>query len=181
MRSDWASDLQITMILAAMLPENALAIEVSDATGLRLSDVLSIKTDMIVRTNRPYVTDRKTGKRHQIYIPKDLWGRMLAQAGKVYVWPGRIRPLEQHRTREAVYKDMQRAVEVFRRNGLVEPDRHISPHTARKRAGVRAFRRGGWDAAAKILQHERRAAVTAIYALSDKEDINARRHSRSRR
>lgn len=181
-RSDWLSDTQMTLVLAAMLPENALAIEVSDATGLRLSDVLSIKTSTIVGTNRPYVTDAKTGKRHRIYIPRALWLQMLAQAGKVYVWPGRLKPFEQHRTRDTVYKDMRRAVEVFRRNGLIENERNVSPHSARKRAAVRAYRRGGFDAAADLLQHSRGSAVTALYALSDKEDLrNARRNKKNRR
>lgn len=174
MRADWASDVQIALVLAAMRPENALAIEVSDATGLRIDDVLSLRTDMVIRTARPYVTDRKTGKRHQIYIPADLRRRMLAQAGKVYIWPGRLRPHERHRTRDAVYKDMERAVEVFRRSGKIEPDRHISPHTARKRAGVRAYRRGGIDAVAKLLQHRAGASYTAMYALSDQEPIGRR-------
>lgn len=167
MRADWASDVQIALVLAAMRPENALAIEVSDATGLRIDDVLSLRTDKILRTARPYVTDRKTGKSHQIYIPADLRRRMLAQAGKVFIWPGRLRPHERHRTRDAVYKDMERAVEVFRRSGKIEPDRHISPHTARKRAGVRAYSRGGIDAVAKLLQHRSEAAYTAIYAYAD--------------
>ena len=185
MRSDWASDVQIALVLAAMRPANALAIEVSDATGLRIDDVLSLRTDMVLRTARPYVTDRKTGKRHQIYIPADLRRRMLAQAGKVYIWPGRLRPHERHRTRDAVYKDMERAVEVFRRSGKIEPDRHISPHTARKRAGVRAYRRGGIDAVAKLLQHRAGAAYTAMYALSDQEPIRrgkrAKGHGKSSR
>ena len=174
MRADWASDVQIALVLAAMRPENALAIEVSDATGLRIDDVLSLRTDKILRTARPYVTDRKTGKSHQVYIPADLRRRMLAQAGKVYIWPGRLQPHERHRTRDAVYKDMERAVEVFRRSGKIEPDRHISPHTARKRAGVRAYRRGGMDAVAKLLQHRAGAAYTAMYALSDQEPIRRR-------
>ena len=174
MRADWASDVQIALVLAAMRPENALAIEVSDATGLRIDDVLSLRTDKILRTARPYVTDRKTGKSHQVYIPADLRRRMLAQAGKVYIWPGRLRPHERHRTRDAVYKDMERAVEVFRRSGKIEPDRHISPHTARKRAGVRAYSRGGIDAVAKLLQHRAGASYTTMYALADQEPIKRR-------
>lgn len=182
MRADWADDVQITMVLAAMRPENSLAIAVSDATGLRINDVLSLRTDTVLRTNRPYVTDRKTGKSHQIRIPEDLRRRMLAQAGKVFIWPGRLNPDEHHRTPNAVYKDMARAVAVFRRSGLIESERHITPHTARKRAGVRAFRRGGWAAAAKMLQHQQSAAYTAIYALADVGVVHhGRKHKKSRR
>lgn len=169
------------MVLAAMKPENALAIAVSDATGLRINDVLSLRTATVLRTNRPYVTDKKTGKSHQVRIPEDLRRRMLAQAGKVFIWPGRMNPDDHHRTQNAVYKDMQRAVAVFRRSGLIEPDRHITPHTARKRAGVRAFRKGGWAAAAKMLQHQQSAAYTAIYALADVGVVHGRKHKKSRR
>ena len=72
MRSSWVSDDVMGLILAAMLPVNRLAVEVSLATGLRISDVLSLHTDLVRRTQRPYVTDSKTGKTHRIYIPAEL-------------------------------------------------------------------------------------------------------------
>ncbi|MCQ6425686.1 hypothetical protein, partial [Vibrio parahaemolyticus] len=73
------------LILAAMMPANRLAIEVSLATGLRISDVLSLKTDKVRQTARPYVRDSKTGKLHRIYLPAELRHRMLAQAGTILV------------------------------------------------------------------------------------------------
>lgn len=167
-RSTWLDDESMRLVLAAMMPPNRLALEVSDATGLRIDDVLALQTETVKRTARPYVVDSKTGKRHRIYLPVELRERMLQQAGKVWVWPGRIRPLEQHRTRQAVYKDMVQAVSVFRRVGTIAPDDHPSPHTMRKRAAVRAYRKGGLDAAADLLQHSAGdAAVTMLYALSD--------------
>lgn len=183
MRSSWVNDDVMGLILAAMLPANRLAVEVSLATGLRISDVLSLKTDLIRRTQRPYVTDSKTGKVHRIYLPAELRERMLQQAGKVWVWPGRLRPLEQHRTRQAVYKDMAQAVQIMRRAQHVERGQSISPHSARKCAAVRAYQRGGLDAAAALLQHDpEHPLVTMIYALSDKPDVlpvSKRRNRRS--
>ena len=67
MRTHWVDDIQIKLILAAMMPANRLAIEVSEATGLRIDDVLSLKTETIQETNRPTVVDSKTGKKHRIY------------------------------------------------------------------------------------------------------------------
>lgn len=176
MRSSWLDDTAMRLVLAAMLPANRLALEVSDATGLRIDDVLSLKTDTINRTARPYVTDSKTGKRHRIYIPAELRKRMQQQAGKVWVWPGRLKPNEQHRTRQAVYKDMVRAVAVFKRSQQIEASKSISPHTMRKRAAVRAYQKGGLDVAAQMLQHSSNdAAVTLLYALADVQQPHKRR------
>lgn len=182
MRSSWVNDDVMGLILAAMLPANRLAVEVSLATGLRISDVLSLKTDLVQRTQRPYVTDSKTGKTHRVYLPRELRERMLQQAGKVWVWPGRLHPLEQHRTRQAVYKDMAQAVQVMRRAQHVERQQSISPHSARKCAAVRAYQRGGLDAAAAMLQHDPdHPLVTMLYALSDKPDLFPSSKRRSKR
>lgn len=182
MRSSWVNDDVMGLILAAMLPANRLAVEVSLATGLRISDVLSLKTDLVQRTHRPYVTDSKTGKTHRVYLPRELRERMLQQAGKVWVWPGRLHPLEQHRTRQAVYKDMAQAVQVMRRAQHVERQQSISPHSARKCAAVRAYQRGGLDAAAAMLQHDSdHPLVTMLYALSDKPDLFPSSKRRSKR
>ena len=182
MRSSWVNDDVMGLILAAMLPANRLAVEVSLATGLRISDVLSLKTDLVQRTQRPYVTDSKTGKTHRVYLPRELRERMLQQAGKVWVWPGRLHPLEQHRTRQAVYKDMAQAVQVMRRAQHVERQQNICPHSARKCAAVRAYQRGGLDAAAAMLQHDpEHPLVTMLYALSDKPDLFPSSKRRSKR
>lgn len=167
-RSSWVNDDTMKLILAAMLPANRLAVQVSDATGLRIDDVLSLKTDLVRRTQRPYVVDSKTGKSHRIYIPTELREQMLQQAGKVWVWPGRLQPLEQHRTRQAVYKDMVRAAAVFVRSGQVSRGTQVSPHSARKRAAVRAYHRAGLTAAQSVLNHAAGdVAITLLYALSD--------------
>ena len=99
MRSTWLNGATMAHILAAMMPENRLAIEVSEATGLRINDVLSLKTEAIRRTDRPTVREQKTGKTRRVYIPHELRRRMLAQAGRVWVWPGRLDPDGAHRTR----------------------------------------------------------------------------------
>lgn len=165
MRSEWVKEDVLALVLAAMLPGNALAVEVSCATGLRIDDVLSLKTETVQRTARPYVRDSKTGKTHRIYLPRELRERMLAQAGRVYVWEHRT-DWTRHKTRQAVYKDMRQAAAVFERNGRLGA--HVSPHSARKCAAVRAFKRGGLDAAAALLNHDTgHPLVTLLYALSD--------------
>lgn len=164
MRSEWINQETMALILAAMMPANALAIECSLYTGLRIDDVLALKTEIVQRTPRPYVRDSKTGKLHRIYLPAELREKMLAQAGKLYIWEHRC-DWKKHRTRQAVYKDMRAAAAVFERNGKLR--NHISPHTARKCAAVRAYEKGGLAAAAALLNHdEGHPAVTLLYALS---------------
>lgn len=158
------------LILAAMMPENRLAVEVSDATGLRINDVLTIKTEDVKKACRITVCESKTGKKRRVYLPVKLRERMLQQAGKVWVWPGRLKPNEEHRTRQAVWRDMTRAAAIFRRNGTLPRAAVATPHTARKRAAVTAYHQGGVDAARALLNHsDRDVAVTLLYALSDIE------------
>lgn len=171
MRSEWVDENTLALVLAAMLPGNALAVEVSCATGLRIDDVLALKTETVQRTARPYVRDSKTGKTHRIYLPRELRARMLAQAGRVYIWEHRT-DWTRHKTRQAVYKDMRTAAAVFERNGRLGA--HVSPHSARKCAAVRAFKRGGLDAAAALLNHDAgHPLVTLLYALSDDDRASA--------
>lgn len=179
LRSTWLNDTQTKLILAAMMPENRLALELSDATGLRIDDVLAMQTETVQRTARPYVTDSKTGKKHRIYIPVELRERMLLQAGKVYIWPHRNDPRKKHRTRQAVYKDMVQAAAVFRRSGQIDSTANASPHSMRKRAAVRAYQDGGLVAAASLLNHSRNdAAVTMLYALADTEKPKRKRKTK---
>lgn len=171
MRSEWVDGDTLALVLAAMMPGNALAVECSLATGLRIDDVLALKTETVRRTARPYVRDSKTGKTHRIYIPRELRERMLAQAGRVYVWEHRT-DWTRHKTRQAVYKDMRQAAGVFERNGRLQA--HVSPHSARKVAAVRAYQRGGLDAAAALLNHDPgHPLVTMLYALADCEGGSA--------
>lgn len=171
MRSAWIDGDTMALVLAAMMPDNALAVECSLYTGLRIDDVLSLKTEVVQRTARPYVRDSKTGKTHRIYLPNELRARMLAIAGKVYVWEHRT-DWTRHKTRQAVYKDMRQAAAVYERNGRLKA--HISPHSARKCAAVRAYHKGGLAAAAALLNHdEGHPLVTLLYALSDDDHASA--------
>lgn len=171
MRSEWVDESTLDLVLAAMMPGNALAVEVSCATGLRIDDVLALKTATVQRTARPYVRDSKTGKTHRVYIPTELRTRMLAQAGRVYIWEHRT-DWTRHKTRQAVYKDMRTAAAVFERNGRLGA--HVSPHSGRKVAAVRAYKRGGLTAAAALLNHdEGHPLVTLLYALSDDSRASA--------
>lgn len=78
-RADWIDREAMGHVLAALMPENRLAIEVAIATGLRISDVLSIETDKLRdkngelgNRNRITVRELKTGKNRRVYLPNEL-------------------------------------------------------------------------------------------------------------
>ncbi len=157
-RAEYIDRAMLEHVLAALMPANALALEVSAHTGLRIGDVLALKTADL--RQRMSVREEKTGKRRRIYLPADLLDRLIAQAGKIWVFEGRT-DYRRHRTRQAVWKDLRRAAEAFR---LVE---HVSPHSARKLYAVEQYQESGdLGAVQRRLLHSD-PAVTAIYAMAD--------------
>lgn len=110
MRTEKLIDREVGRILAALTPSNALVCEVSLHTGLRVSDVLALRTDQL--KPRFWVTESKTKKRKQVGLPAALLEDIRAQAGAVWAFPGR--DPEKHRTRQAVWSDVKRAAALYR-------------------------------------------------------------------
>lgn len=164
-RTSYASRAQMGHILAALMPTNALIVRVCMHTGLRVSDVLELKTAQL--KPRQTVRERKTGKTRRVVWSAPLYEQMLQQAGRVWVFESRTDP-RKHRTRQAVYKDIKRAAAVFQRSGAVGRRQNIGTHTARKVAAVEAYHKGGLSAAQRLLNHSD-PAITLLYALADKE------------
>lgn len=164
-RTSYASRAQMGHILAALMPTNALVVRVCMKSGLRVSDVLGLKTAQL--KPRQTVREMKTGKTRRVVWGQDLYLQMLQQAGSVWVFESRTDP-RRHRTRQAVYKDVKRAAAVFQRSGAVGRRQNIGTHTARKVAAVEAYHKGGLSAAQRLLNHSD-PAITLLYALADKE------------
>lgn len=164
MRADYVAREELGHLLAALMPPNRLALEVSLATGLRIGDVLSMRTEQLQGASDRRVTVRelKTGKTRRIKLPVELYRRMIAQAGRVWVWEGRI-DWRKHRTRQAVNKDLARAARLWR----LPPKLHISPHTARKVYAVTQYQRSGDLAKIQKLLNHSDEAVTMLYAMAD--------------
>lgn len=160
MQSDYIFHEELNHILATLMPPNRLALEVSLYTGLRLSDVLSLKTQNIKQ--RFSVQEQKTGKRRHVYLTKELQERLLLQAGQIYVFPHRLDG-KRHRTRQAVWKDINRAMKLFR----IPRNLVISPHTCRKVYAVERFRKTGNLKEVQQLLNHSSEGVTAIYAMAD--------------
>lgn len=165
MRTDYVDPRVFDLLLTALMPPNRLALQLSLATGLRISDCLALRTDVLQRTQRPTVTERKTHKRRRVYVPTALRENLLRQAGRYYVFEGRLcetRP----RTRAAVYKDLKRVARLYRLDGKAI-SLNIAPHSARKIYAVQDYHaHGSIDRVQRLLNHSDEA-VTMLYALAD--------------
>lgn len=158
MRSEWAPKGEIVHVLAALKPENRLACEISLFTGLRIGDVLSLKTEK-VRKQRFTIHEEKTGKTRNIRLPQELFERAMSCAGEFYVFEHRLNG-RKHRTRQAVYKDLRRVASVF---GIKQ---HLSPHSLRKIWAVEEYAKCGDLARVKKMLNHSSEAVTMLYAMA---------------
>lgn len=164
-RTTYATPAQMGHILAALMPTNALIIRLCMATGLRVSDVLELRTGQLKK--RQTVREKKTGKTRRVTWPEGLYEQMLEQAGRYWVFESRTDP-RKHRQRQTVWKDVKKAEAVFKRSKALQKRQNIGTHTARKVAAVSAYQRGGMKAAQRLLNHSD-DLVTRLYALADKE------------
>lgn len=164
-RTTYANRGQMAHVLAALMPTNALIVKLCMATGLRISDVLELRTSELRR--RQTVKESKTGKTRRIQWPAGLYEQMQEQAGKYWVFEGRS-DRKKHRQRQTVWKDIKRAEKVFKRSGALTKGQNLGTHSARKYAAVNAYQRGGMKAAQKMLNHSD-PMITRLYALADKE------------
>ena len=151
---------QLDLVLASLMPANRLACEVALHTGLRISDVLALKTEDVRRSSRFWVKEAKTGKAKLVGLPAPLRRRLLNQAGKTYVFPARLNE-NGHRTRQAVWADIDRAQRAFR------IPQNIGTHSMRKEYAVELMRKyGSLEKVRRALNHSN-MTVTKIYALAD--------------
>lgn len=164
-RSDWLKDDVMHLILGALTEQNRLAVITSLVTGLRIGDVLSLKSrDLIHETFT--ITEQKTLKRRRVRLPVALKQELMSIAGRVYVFEHRLDPLKT-RSRQAVYKDIKRAAALFRIRA------NVSPHSARKIYAVAEYKKDMDIRRVKRLLNHSNEAVTMIYALAD--ELTARK------
>ena len=98
-------------VFAALTPGNRLVCRVAVHTGLRVGEVLAIPTAKL--GTQFWVTERKTGKRKRVNLPRALVDEIRAQAGPEWAFPG-ARDASKPRTRQAVWADVKRAAKAFR-------------------------------------------------------------------
>lgn len=157
MKTEYILNREVDLILAVLTPANRLVMRVALHTGLRIGDVLALKSAQL----QPHfwVTEQKTGKRRQVGLPKPLLEDLKNTAGRVWVFEGR--DPKKPRTRQAVWKDVKRAAKAFRLPA------NIAPHSARKNYAAELLQRyGDLEKVRRALNHSN-DAVTIIYALAD--------------
>ena len=158
-RTDYLLRREAEIVMAALMPANRLAVKVCLHTGLRIGDVLALKTAQLAP--RMTITEAKTGKRRRIGLPAALLDELRAQAGSVYVFPHRTDE-SKHRSRSAVWKDVKRAAKAFRL------PQNVAPHSFRKLYAVELYKKyGDIERVRRVLNHDE-VATTIIYALADR-------------
>lgn len=155
-------------VLFALTPENALVCRVCLKTGLRVGDVVSLKTEEVKKgiynNYKIKVREQKTQKIKTVTLGKDLTMKLLNQSGTLFIFQGRC-GTDTHRTRQAVYKDIKRAGHLFRLKT------NLTPHSARKVYAVELYRKyGDIKKVQKALNHNNEV-VTMLYALADQINI----------
>lgn len=166
MRTDYIEPSVFDLLLTALMPANRRVLQLSLATGLRLSDCLSLRTVVLQKTARPTITEQKTHKRRRVFIPYRLRVELLRHAGRFFVFESRTNELRP-RTRAAVYKDLKRVARLYRLDGRKIAG-NVAPHSARKIFAVQDYHaHGDMQRVQRLLNHSSEA-VTMLYALADR-------------
>lgn len=145
-------------VLAALTPTNRLVCRVCVATGLRIGDVVSMRTSQL--QPQFWITEQKTGKRRRVNLSKQMFEELKAQSGEQWVFESTRGP-DKHRTRQTVWADVKRAAKAFRL------PQNVGVHSFRKVFAVEQLNKtkGDLSKVQKKLNHADKA-TTMIYAMS---------------
>lgn len=173
-KTDYVLADDLSHVYAALMPANRLACQVAEHTGLRIGDVLALRTEQLRKGQRLTVREAKTGKSRRVYIPRDLHDQLLEQAGNEWVFEGARDPAK-HRTRQAVWADVKRAAKAFRL------PQNLAPHSLRKVYAVRAWEHcGDLAEVGRLLNHAPdHPETTMIYVMA--AELYRRRYQPSQR
>ena len=152
------ADLYAT-IFHEMSEANADACRVALETGMRIGDVLALRSSDIHGNEVAFVA-QKTKKAAQITMKPETV-RLLRKhtiSGNPYCFPST--KVGAHRTRQAVWADMRKACK------LLGVRLHVSPHSCRKTYAVELFHKKGIEEVKNKLQHDN-ISTTLLYAFSD--------------
>ena len=169
MTTEYLLRREMEHVLAALTSSNRLVCRVCLQTGLRVGDVVSLKTRDL--KGQFWIVEAKTRKRRRVNLPRELLDQIRDQAGEVWAFPGR-KP-GQHRTRQAVWADVKRAAKAFRIR------QNVAPHSFRKVYAVELLRRcGDVKRVQRALNHSD-CATTMVYVMAA-ELLEAKRRARSK-
>lgn len=157
MTTEYLLEQEVQRVLAALMPQNRLIIETILQTGLRISDVLELRTADLKMSM--WVTEKKTGKKHRCGIKKDLFNAIMEQSGDIWAFPGR-KP-GSHKTRQSVWHDVKRAAVAFRL------PQNVGTHSFRKVYAVNLMEKYGDIKRVQRAMAHYSPSITAIYAAAD--------------
>ena len=146
-------------VLRLLTPQNEIICRICLAHGLRVGDVLRLRTPQL-RQQKITLREQKTGKRRVIQISERLRKQALLYSGDVYAFPNRLDP-SRHRTRQAIWKDLKRAARALRMGA------GVGTHSMRKSAAVRRYKACGDMRQVQRLLNHSDECITALYALAD--------------
>lgn len=159
-RAEHVLGQELQLVLASLMPSNRLVCEVMLHTGLRVGDVLSLRTDQVRRSDHFWIVEAKTGKSKMVGLPRSLRERLLATAGEVYVFPS-PRVENKPRSRQAVWADVKRAESAFRLR------QNLGTHSMRKDYAAAMMERfGDVKRVQRALNHSS-DTVTRLYLMAD--------------
>lgn len=158
MKTEYLLAQQVSHVLAALTPQNRLIARVCLHTGLRVGDVVALKTEALGLQFT--VTEAKTKKRRKVGLPAALLAQIRAQAGPVWAFPGR--DPAKHKSRQAVWYDVKRAAKAFRL------PQNVGPHSFRKVYAVELLERYGDIKRVQRALNHGGVETTLIYAMADK-------------
>lgn len=157
MTTEYLYQQQLDRVLAALMPQNQLIVRVMLHTGMRLSDVLLLRSDGLSMSG--WYTETKTQKKRRYGLPKPLYEAIMEQAGPEWAFPGRKNGT--HKTRQAIWKDIKRAARAFRL------PQNVGAHSMRKVYAVQLLEKyGDIERVQRNLNHSS-PSITAIYAIAD--------------
>lgn len=158
-RTEYLLHEQLWHVLAALTPTNRLVCQVCLHTGLRLGDVLSLRTEQLAR--QFFITESKTKKRRRVGLTDGLISAIRAQAGPTWAFPSAKGDSHGHWTRQAVWADVKRAAKAFRL------PQNVAPHSLRKVYAVQLREKyGDMTRVQRALNHDS-PVTTMIYAMAD--------------
>jgi len=167
--TEYLLEREVQLVLDLLTYENRLVCRLLLHTGLRIGDVLQLRTAQL----KPnfWITEQKTGKRRQVGIPEPLLSDLREAAGDPWLFPGS--DPRKHRTRQAVWKDVKRAAAAARLTA------NAAPHSCRKVYAVQLLEKyGDLERVRRALNHGG-IEVTLIYAMADKRLAAKGRRRRS--
>lgn len=158
MKTEYLLHREVDRVLAALMPQNRLIAQVCLQTGLRVGDVVALRTEDIKR--QWMAREAKTGKRRRVGITDALAEQIRAQAGPEWAFPGRVPG--GHKSRQAVWADIKRAARAFRL------PQNVGPHSLRKVYAVDLLERYGDIGRVQRALNHSSIETTLIYAMADK-------------